>query len=80
MIQLVSTMPLKLSALGYTLNNTLDITLSDTEHVEVDQHAFDNMASNRDLSEMPAPQLAENDGQNFYEDVTLRLFITGKFG
>jgi len=79
MVQLVITTPLKSSALGYTLYNTLDLTPHDKEHIEIDQHALDNIASNRDLSGTPAPQLAEKDRQTLYEDVALRLFITGKF-
>jgi len=58
----------------------LDLTHHDTESVEANQSALDNMASNQDLTKTPEPQLAEKDDQaeDLEEDV-LRLFITGKF-
>ena len=52
---------------------------STSELAEPSYHALDNVGSIQGLSETPESQLAKNDGQDLDRDVTLRLYITGKF-
>jgi len=56
-----------------------DLVHNSTKPIERSHHALDNVASIQGLSETPESQLAENDGQDLDGNVTLRLYITGKF-
>ena len=61
------------------LMSPLDLTHTGNKPFEANQHALDSTGSSQDLSEAPEPQLVENDSEDLDGDVTLRLYITGRF-
>jgi len=57
----------------------LDLTHTGNKSFEANQHALDITGSSQDLSEAPEPQVVENDSKDLDGDVTLQLYITGRF-
>ena len=64
----------------YFKGRVLDAMSNCATPVYAIQHALDNTAPKQELSEVPAPQTVEVDGQNDDKSATLmyRHYITGK--